>query len=117
VNFSAKDDKGVETIGQRFVRPEFQLLVALYAIHFAVWVPTALRLSTRASFSQVLLVLAPLSVCYSMPAIWLGFSYAFRKNNPLSQDGPSFLPMVHLCLLAFTLLFLALQAMGIFHVT
>ncbi|MCU0720663.1 MAG: hypothetical protein MUC83_13225 [Pirellula sp.] len=90
--------------GIRFVRPEFHLLIAFYAIHFAVWVPLASRLSARDSFSTCLLILTPLAICYGMPAIWLGIFCAFQKGNPLSQGGPSFLQIVHLCLIVFTFL-------------
>jgi hypothetical protein len=107
---------GVRATGQRFVRPEFQLLIVLYAIHFALWVPVALRFATRAPSSQLLLVLAPVAVCFGISAIWLGVSYTLRKNN-LSQGGPSFLPLAHLCLLAFTVLGVVIRVSGIFRVT
>lgn len=112
-NFLAKDNKGSRTIGQRFVRPEFQLLIALYAIHFAVWVPIALRLSTREPFSQFPLVLAPLIVCFVISAIWQGVFFILRKNKQLSQPGPSFLPTFHACLLAATVLSVVIQVTNI----
>lgn len=89
----------------------------MYAIHFAVWVPMAMRLATRESLSLILLVLAPLAVCYGMPAIWLGVSCAFRKNSPQSQEGPGFLRIVHICLIAFTVLCLLIRLTDSLFVT
>ena len=99
------------------MRPEFQLLIAMYAIHFAVWVPMAVKLATRESLPLILLVLAPLAVCYGMPAIWLSVSCAFRKNSPQSQEGPGLLRIVHVCLIAFTVLCLLIRVSGSLFVT
>ncbi len=75
-------------------------------MHFAVWVPMALRLSMREPFSQVLLVLAPLAVCFGISAIWQGVSNTLHKNK---QPSTSFLPTFHACLLATTVLSVVIQ--------
>lgn len=88
------------------MRPEFQLLIALYAIHFAVWVPMVLRLPMREPFSQFLLVLAPLVVCFGISAIWQGVSNTLHKNK---QPSTSFLQTFHACFLAATVLSVVIQ--------
>jgi len=100
-------------IGQRFVRPELQLIIALYGIHFAAWVPISLRLASPVFLAQFLLVIAPLAACYGIPAAWLGVLYAIRQSNTMSQGGFGYLLIVHLCLLAFTLLFFVMRITGI----
>ena len=106
-------NRRISIIGQRFVRPELQWIIALYGIHFAVWVPISLRLSPPAFLAQFLLIIAPLAVCYGIPAAWLGVSYAIRESNPMSHGEFGFLLTVHLCLLAFTLLCIVMRVTGI----
>jgi len=90
-----------------------QLIIALYGIHFAVWVPTSLRLAPPGFFAQFLLIIAPLAVCYGIPAAWLGVSSAVRASDAMSPGGFGYLLIVHLWLLAFTFICLVVRVTGI----
>lgn len=91
-------------MGQKFVSPEFQLLVALYGIHFALWIPLALRLSPAISLAKFAIIFAPIVTCYSLSAIWLGVSREIRRGDQTLSGVEGFLPGGHLCLLVFSLL-------------
>ncbi len=91
----------------RFVRHDLQPTLALYGIHFAIWVPVALRYSRPVFLEQLSISIAPLAVCYALPAIWLCTHSAIHRNfhgNRISDEGVGYLPMVHLCLLVITVL-------------
>ena len=72
-----------------------------------------MRLSPPLALVKLLIVMAPLVVCYGMPASWIGASHAIWGRDPLTDSSLSFLPTGHLCLLVFTLLCLVSRVIGI----
>jgi hypothetical protein len=94
-------------MGHRFVRHDLQPTLALYGIHFAIWVPVALRYSRPEFLEQLSVSIAPLAVCYALSAIWLYTRSAIQRflhGNRISGEGLGYLPMVHVCLLVTTVL-------------
>ncbi|AMV33725.1 hypothetical protein VN12_16470 [Pirellula sp. SH-Sr6A] len=102
-------------MGQRFVRPELQLLLVLYGFHFAVWVPIAHRIAPPELFAQVLLALTPIAICLALSLLWVCIGDVARLGT--WEDSPwdrwmRVLLVYHGCLIGLTLFFLAIKATG-----
>jgi hypothetical protein len=83
-----------------FVNPEIQILLALYAIHFSLWIPAAARLYP-AMFLPMLL--APVVFCHGISALYLLIKRAIRGEDNGARGIEGFPPGGHLLLLIFTL--------------
>lgn len=102
-------------MGQRFVRPELQLLLVLYGFHFAVWVPIANRIAPPGFFVQVLLALTPIAICLGLSPLWICICDARRlgawEDSPLDR-WMRVLLVFHGCLIGLTVFLLAVKASG-----
>ena len=86
-----------------FVNPEIQILLALYAIHFVLWIPAATRLYPAMLLPTLAVGLAPVVICHGLSAFYLLIKRAIRGGDNGARGIDGFIPGGHLLLVVFTL--------------
>jgi hypothetical protein len=86
-----------------FINREIQIILALYAIHFVIWIPIVLRLFPTLPLPKLAVAVAPVVLCHGLSASYLWVSREVRGGEKDSRGIEGFIPGGHLLLLIFTL--------------